>query len=889
MMALAGCGSGSGGDDDAPPPAPPPPVTFTVAGVLSVGEGQVLDGDTNDPNDPVIENNTVASGGQLVAIPAIIGGYASTVGDPLDIYRVNLQGGGTVVLSIADARASDLDLYVTDTDGMILQRSIGTGSLELIDMDPSMSGDVLIAVRAFSGASNYVLSIGVAAATAAIRQALAQDFHALPIDADFEPEALVVKFKATTDVGPSAMRKAQMAAMAAHFGLSPKLYSPSGPILMDARQVDTSAFMALRASQDAAFPLYDATPAEAAKARTLAVIKALRRDDAIAYAEPNYLYQPMLTPNDEFFGFQWHYPLMNLPQAWEISQGVDDVVVAVIDTGVVTTHPDLSSRLLRDAAGNVIGYDFISDAERARDGDGIDPDPFDSGDLIFGGSSSFHGTHVAGIIGATTDNRTGVAGVTWAGRLMPLRVLGQGGGSNFDIAQAILYAAGAPNISETVPEVAADVMNLSLGTNNPDCLSLPPLDRTTADALQTAQQAGVVVVAAAGNDNCDVPSPMSMVDGVINVSAVDLHKRKAPYSNTGTTIDVAAPGGDTSADRDGNGVPDGVFSTLADDSRGGFQATYDIAQGTSMAAPHMAGVVALMSSVNASLTPDDINMLLAGTHPDPNAAPITQDLGPPGRDPIFGYGFIDAFQAVRVAQAITGGGGGNPPPPDIPVLSVSATQLSFGAMTMSLPLIISNPGTGDLIVSGIEVDVPWVGVDGLDVPFSLPPTATTEFTLTVDRAGLPNGAFFGTLTLTSNGGIQTVRLAIIVQPGGIGGDVGTVFVLAIDPDSQSTMGQTLTHAAQGYVYELPGLTAGSYLIVAGTDRNNDGFICDAGEACGLFPIIDSPVVLEVNQDNMNIDFAVSYDFSVLGSAAQQYIFSYRPGARYKRLDAVRDE
>jgi serine protease len=870
VLVLTGCGgdggSSSNNNNNGGPP-PPQPDVATVAGTLSVGEGQVLDGDTSDPNDPVIDNNT-DSGGQVVSIPVNIGGYANIANDEFDVYRVTLPGPITIVLGVAEPEEGDLDLLFVDLDGMVLQQSIGTGFLEVIETDPD-EGEFFVVVQAFAGASNYVLSLGLTTDTATTLSALTHDEHFLSTEMDFVADEIIVKLK---DGADTVHPQSRQASLFTSLGLVQKAVSPSGPRLM-AISNEASPFMLQRQDRHASLPLRYPSAAEAAKVRTLEIIKKLRRDADVEYAEPNYISHTTVQPNDDLFNLQWHYPLINLPQAWDITMGDDDIVVAVIDTGVVTTHPDLANRMLRDTNGTIIGFDFIRDAQNARDGDGIDSNPFDVGDLGRGTRSSFHGTHVAGTIAADTNNRLGVAGVTWNGTIMPLRVLGAAGGTEFDLAQAILYATGAQNVSGTVPPVTADVINMSLGPANPNCQPLPRLSRTLSQALTTARNAGVVVVVAAGNDDCDVPAPLSTFAGVISVSAVDL-SGKAPYSNFGSTVDVAAPGGNIGADRDGNGVPDGVLSTLADDSGGELRATVDIYQGTSMAAPHMAGVVALMLAVNPALTPDDINMLLADTHPDPNAAAITRDLGASGRDDVFGHGLIDAFQAVNVARNVAGGGGGTPPA-DTPVLVVSPESLNFGATTTSLPLSISNRSTAELMVSSITADAPWITIDSTDLP---------TLTVTVNRSDLPNGTSLGRISIESNGGNETVPVSVEVQASVTGGDVGTVYVLMVDPDTLDTVAQAMTSATQSYTFQTPTLAPGRYLVVSGTDRNNDGFICDNGEACGVFPLIDSPRVIEVEEDRTDIEFPVSFAFSVSSETNMLRAQAQRV-AGFKRLDA----
>ena len=290
------------------------------------------------------------------------------------------------------------------------------------------------------------------------------------------------------------------------------------------------------------------------------------------------------------FQSQWHYPLINLPEAWDTTVGNADVLVAVIDTGILFNHPDLAGQL-------VSGYDFVRNPDEALDGDGIDPDPSDPGSSSRGGSESFHGTHVSGTVAARSDNFQGVAGSAFGARVMPLRALGAGGtGTSYDIGQAVRFAAGLPNDSGTVPDAPADIINLSLGG--------APFDQSTQNLYNEVRAAGVIVVAAAGNNASSMPLYPASYNNVISVSAVDAQRRLAAYSNFGSAVDLSAPGGDRGVDLNGDGFPDGILSTSAEiQSDNTFNYVYSFLDGTSFAAPHVSGVLALMKSVNPDLTP----------------------------------------------------------------------------------------------------------------------------------------------------------------------------------------------------------------------------------------------------------------------------------------------
>ena len=194
-----------------------------------------------------------------------------------------------------------------------------------------------------------------------------------------------------------------------------------------------------------------------ARWETLLTIKQLRGDPDLLYAEPNYRLRSLATPDDSLYPVQWHYPLINLPAAWDTTNGDPSVVVAVVDTGILGGHPDL--------AGQVVdGFDFVSDPANAADGDGIDPNPEDSGQGSSTGASVFHGSHVSGTIAASGNNGLGVAGVAYRTRIMSLRALGaDGSGTSYDVNQAVRYAAGLSNDSGQLPARRAAIINLSLG------------------------------------------------------------------------------------------------------------------------------------------------------------------------------------------------------------------------------------------------------------------------------------------------------------------------------------------------------------------------------------------------------------------------------------------
>ncbi len=826
-LVFAGCGSGGGsGSQETAAPEP----TYTLSGTIQAPDNALIDSDVNDPSATYAPNDDFINA-QKLPNPVILGGYVNlagtgpsgrsqTSGDASDFFRVSLIEGQSITLFIAsNPTLVDLDLHLYDDSEIQIDAAMGTGSQESL-VAPA-DGDYFIEVRAVDSASNYNLIVGQSTSAALT--------ETLRLSDEFVPGEVVVRFE---DDASFSETQGSPAGRAQLLGMQIKAGVPGRGMLLrfdeEAGRQQAFRTLGIRPAESNRYIHPAADPDSQRKADTLHIIKSLRRRADVRYAQPNYIRKALAIPNDPQYPRQWHFPLINLPQSWDVTTGSNTVIVAVIDTGVLLNHPDLANRLTSD------GYDFISDPSRALDGNGIDPDPDDPGDGSPGGSS-FHGTHVSGIIAAETGNDTGVAGVTWSTRIMPLRVLGQGGGTDFDILQAVRYAAGLDNDSGTLPAQKADIINLSLGGSN--------FSQAAQDIIAEVRAEGVIIIAAAGNSAAGTPVYPAAYGGVVSVSAVDIKKDLTGYSNFGPTIDLAAPGGDNNTDINVDGFPDGVLSTCGNDTTGTIEFAYCFFQGTSMAAPHVAGVVALMKAIYPALTPEELDILLS-------SGSITEDIGPAGRDDQFGHGLIDAFGALLAAQDLAGSG-------VLPLtLIVNPTVLNFGPRsTAALTVEKAGGNAGDpLSVNTITTDAPWLVITEENVDADKLGT----YTVTVNRDQLDPGIYTATITVNADSpAVVDVEVPVsmqVVTPI-FGGNAGFHYVLLVDSETLEFQAQdNVPYSPGGYAYSFTNIPAGTYKIFAGTDSNNNFFIGDSGEAYGAYLTLDQPVAITISDDQSGLDF-----------------------------------
>lgn len=559
---------------------------------------------------------------------------------------------------------------------------------------------------------------------------------------------------------------------------------------------------------------------------TVAATDLLGLPSGVRFIEANRVATAQRVPNDPSWTQQWHYRAMGLPAAWDVSTGSSDVVVAVLDTGI-SNHPDLVGNLLP-------GIDLISDVETAADGNGRDDDATD----VLGNEdpradgSSWHGTHVAGTIAATSDNGVGVAGVAWNARVVAVRVLGRGGGSNLDIVAGITWASGATVPGSRANTRPANVVNMSLGG-----------DGAASQAYQTAIDAavarGVVVVVAAGNEdeNTANKTPCNQAN-VICVGATDLRGKATGYTNFGSEVTISAPGGATDRDDDGDGKPDGVLSTIGG---GG----YARMQGTSMATPHVAGLVALMKSMRPTMTHAQVrDALVASATPISNCATAC------------GKGIVDAARVMAGLSAMSSGGR----------LSVSATSVVLTENDNEAQVRLSNVGTGPLVVS-------FVG-----------PAGQAEKTLwTASAYPLPLSAGASeTVKLSWSGGFAS-DVDVPMKFRSAAGDVECVLRVRKPRPTPRTevmlawfANGKWNYTARSFAfsdgsYHLRNVAPGDYYLVAFADDDGDGLYED-GESVGMWPNLENPAVLSIasgtNLEWRDFTVAPTTPVTTIGGACQ---------------------
>lgn len=833
----------------------------SISGTISAALNTLVDFDTRDPDEPNLNNNSFGNA-QVLSSSANLSGVVD-VNDVEDFYQLQLQQFQRLNFKIADENSNGdfgqviFELFTADDqENSLIQEvtDLSTGKLPSAVVVPN-KGNYFIRLTAHNASSaprfgkpdshshgNYSLII--------------EDPVEVAMDS-YAPDEINIMLK----IG--RQYQAQGLASKLNLGRIKNLSITNAQDFLASQHVHISAVAFNKISSTGTDAITEAlTAKEQSHWQMLQTIEALIGHPDVLYAEPNWKRYPTALPviNDPFYTSQWHYNTINVEQAWQAlnGRGSSDVTVAVLDTGVLTAHPDLTSNL-------VAGYDFVDN----------DPDANDPGDKgINGQRSSFHGTHVAGTIAASAANSMGGVGIASGVKIMPVRVLGESGGFTSDIIAGVCFSAQLTASNSSVcnnvnsASSAIDIMNLSLGG--------PVFSNIEQEVYDAVIDKGIIVIAAAGNESTSTPLYPAAYNNVVSVAAINRNLEQASYSNSGATIDVAAPGGDFSVDS-------GIISTWGDDRNGSTILTYGSLQGTSMAAPHVAGVAALMKSAKSDLDHLEFVEYL-------NAGILTQDLGAAGRDDTFGVGLIDAHKAVLAVQQSLE-----------PQILSSNNHLFFNVSQLVINFSLSAAGVGsDAELGDITVQIngadngsggSWLILDKY--------SGLGRYQVGVERAGLLEGAYQAELVVSSSlSTIADVVLSVQLQVGNpaLSSNAGVQYVVVIDEDAeispegfQPTVGGSAALIANNgqYDFQILGLKKGNYTVAAGSDLDFDLVICDAGESCGQYPIFGQPKVITISEGeaHFNINMSVNYVSSGIDSlSVGTLVPTAQPMSRVKEDD-----
>ncbi len=912
----------SPGPSPSPSPSPSPPASSAdVSGAVQVFQDLRSDGDVNDPNTTLAANDTVASAQALTSTNAdgsvVLVGYVTefptgvtgdrfatttvpgqSVGDPSDYFRVTLEEGDIIFLDFRDpdlpasaydaTTGIDLDLLLFSEDGEELVAASGSGTQPFELIVAPEDGEFNILVDAFNGESNYVLSISKQLPTPAV--------------ASFNLERLLVSNELSVESTPQTALGQELAA---RYGVGAGRLDPDQPYVgirlerlepnQLAEEIDRRAVPPEQRGRALRRRLTDFAATNTAQSRRTAevlalldAVKALNAAEGadvfkpIHYAQtfapftppagqPNF---PTSDPNPSP-SIQWNFAAIG----WEDVDNdptfdfnaLSPALIAILDDGFLTGHPELENAIVDqrdfvttadldgDGINDLVDEDGLdADAEEVVDPD-IPTDP-DSGSNCH----TFHGTHSAGVVAAERGNG-GLVGVYPTAELMLIRL-----GRNippscrliFDYRQALRYIAGLTNQSQALPPRPADVANMSFGSMF--------FSAAENAEIQNALNAGVILVASAGNggftNDGQFPSYPASYPGVVGVAASNFNGARASYSSFYPEVDIIAPGGD-GGDFSGDGFTDLILSSGAQleaaptgDGTDAFDANLQLLAGTSFSAPHVAAGAGIMRSIAPNLSPADFRAFLEN-------GDLTNDGGATGKDNQFGYGVMSLPKMVATARDFAGGASAPTPPPApaitpigvnfggaLSVVTVEVRQLGEGALSLvsinGASTTPSGGGSGSLI-SVVEQDVQSDGFG--------------RYTFILDRDRLGAAVETGTVQLAFSDGSTISANFRAERDTNANSDSAALTIQAFrDNGGALVLEDTQVinaglNNANSTNFNFSDLPFGDYVFVYGTDIDNNGDLCDAGELCGRFPSTGSISITDDTNLNLPLSYAAPTD------------------------------
>lgn len=862
LLALAACGGGgsskASSEGSQPEIDPDPSILSSISGSIVVERYSSVDRDIEAVGtDSIVQNNNSFEEAQALNNPVTMGGYLSStdgyydldltssqfLSDPLDVFEIDLVSGQQVSISAYYASSADRISSAPFDVSLDLVRSSDRVQLESLNLlEPGSdslsvaeSGEYFLLVRTGGSVVPVLYTLSVSQSIgSAVSTSLANTQY--DVNDEFVPGEVIVSFKNDSNQQDAkefvSSLSSKSRSVAPSLGMSEEFKQDLG-----AAKVYRLPETAL--ARQLSFPASSSmSVAHQRKWQTLVAIESIKQRDDVEYAEPNYVHKAFAI-NDARYSQQWNMQMLNMPTAWSSSAGAG-TIVAVVDSGIHPDHQDLNDNILSS------GYDFVSVPDFEGDSDaGIDDDPTDTGD-------TYHGSHVSGIIAAEA-NTIGIRGVAFNAEIMPLRALGVDGvGSTTDIVNAVRYAAGLSNASGTVPPVTADVINLSLGSTS--------YSQSFANTIAEVTANNIFVVAAAGNESTSSATYPAAYNGVIGVSSVDSDKERSSFSNFGSYVDITAPGGSGPSNDSFDGFRDGVLSTV-------YASSYAEFAGTSMAAPHVSGVIALMKALDSTLTPSEFNSYLS-------SGLLTDDIDDPryseaNNRAFFGAGLVNAVKAVQAVGS-----------------SVSASlvaypqDLAFLNGESSLNLNLSNPGSGLLEIDSIIGAPTWLSItapgnsDGLGdylVEVSLPQVSNLESTeleiyYSVDGVSVAEPLVVPILVSKTVSLVDTVGSTLTayllryedIENAQVSGDTSVDVYAYVDAQLVDGV----------YSFEFSNIPSGLYMLEASTDNDGDNFLFDQGEAIGVYPLLGDARLISLSGQNLSgLEFEVAYPAYISGSAA----------------------